>query len=488
MKKRTRREFLAGSLAGVGAVAFGLGGRVLGANNDIRIGVIGVGSNVKIGGKGKQDLRDFLKLKGVRIVALCDVDRRILDAEAASCADMGQKVVTYTDVRRMLDDKNIDAVSITTPNHWHALGTIWACQAGKDVYVQKPASHNIWEGRKMVEAARKYGRIVYSTSGPRSGTGLPDAFAWAREGHLGRILYTHGLNYKPRRSIGKVSKAQTIPSYIDYDLWCGPSPVTPVMREYLHYDWHWDFNYGNGDIGNMGIHYMDACRLALAQDTLPKQVLSIGGRLGYDDDGQTPNTMITFLDYKPAPIIFEVRGLPATKSGQNKSWSKNMDSYRDVSIGIVVHCQNGYIAQNKAFDNDGNLIREFETTNTSGKVNFLKVMRSRRMSDLQSDILEGHLSASLIHMANISYRSGSRASRDELAAAACGSDEMKDAFGRFAGHLEANEVDINKAGVVLGASLTMDAKKERFVGSMSEIANRYVSKNYRKGFEVPEKV
>lgn len=488
MKRSTRREFLAGSLAGAGAVAFGRGGKVLGANNDIRIGMIGIGSNIRVGGKGKMDLRAFLKLGGVRIVALCDPDRRILDAEARRCRDIGQKVATYTDVRRMLDNKEIDAVSIATPNHWHALGTILACQAGKDVYVQKPASHTIWEGRKMVEAGLKYKRVVYSASLVRSGSSMPEAFAWARQGNLGKILYAHGLNYRPRMSIGKVSGPKDIPSHVDYNLWCGPSPMTPLMRENLHYDWHWDFNYGNGDIGNMGIHYMDACRMALGQDTLPKQVLSIGGRFGYDDDGQTPNTMITFLDYKPAPIIFEVRGLPASKSAWNKVWYNNMDKHRNVSVGIVVHCEKGYIAQDKAYDNDGNLIREFKATNTSGKANFLKVMRSRRVSDLQGDILDGHLSASLIHMANISYRSGSRAGRAELAAAAAGSDEMKDSFARFAGHLDANEVDIDKAGVMLGASLTMDAKKERFVGPMSKVANKYVSKNYRKGFEVPEKV
>jgi predicted dehydrogenase len=487
MSRLTRRDFIR-NLTAAACVGFGsaasarTSSKVLGANDDIRIAIVGLRK------KGKEHLDLFGKVPGVRIVALCDVDTEFLDFEAGKFKDRNEKVATYVDYRKLLDNKDIDAVVIVAPDHWHALMMVWACQAGKDVYVEKPASHNIWEGRKMVEAARKHGRIVYSACLARSASSLPNAFAWAREGHLGKILYAHGLNYKPRMSIGKVSGPQAIPSYIDYDLWCGPAPVTPLMREHLHYDWHWDFNYGNGDIGNMGIHYMDACRMALGQDTLPTNVLSIGGRFGYEDDGQTPNTMITFLDYKPAPIIFEVRGLPAARDAQKQSWAKNMDKYRDVSIGIVVHCEEGYIAQNKAFDKAGNLIKEFEATDPSGKANFLKVMRSRRVGDLQGDILDGHISASLVHMANISYRCGAKTGRDELAAAASGNDRMKDAFGRFAGHLEANGIDVDKAGVVLGASLAMDNKKERFVGAMSNIANKYVSKNYRKGFEVPDNI
>lgn len=492
MKKTTRREFVRGSLAGAASLLVaGTGARaypyarVRGANEDIRIGTIGVGSNVKIGGKGKADIRDFLKIPGVRVVALCDVDSEILGKQADKMAADNQKVATYADVRKMLDSKDIDAVSITTPNHWHALDTVWACQAGKDVYVQKPASHNIFEGRKMVEAARKYKRIVYSTSGPRGATGLAEAFAYARQGHLGKILYAHGLNYKPRQSIGKVSGQQKVPDTVNYDLWSGPAPVVPLMREYLHYDWHWNWYYGNGDLGNMGIHYMDACRMALAQPTLPRHVLSVGGRFGYDDDGETPNTMITFLDYKPAPIIFEVRGLPKGKQYQDNSWNKSMDRYHNVSIGAIVRCEHGYIAQNKAYDRSGKLLKTFEPTNKDGKSNFIDAVRSRRVSDLQSDVLEGHLSAALVHMANISYRTGATADQDEIAATAKGSSAMADAYERFAAHLDANEIDVAKTPVTLGAALTMDPDKERFVGALSRKANRLVSREYRKPFVVP---
>ena len=499
MKNVTRREFVKGSLMKGAGIALAAGGikaapfaKARGANEDVRIGVIGIGSNVKIGGKGKHDIGLFRKIPGVRIVALCDVDTSNLRPEAQKFRNRNEKVTSYTDMREMLDDKNVDAVSITTPNHWHALAAIWACQSDKDVYVQKPASHNIWEGRKMVEAARKYDRIMLCTSAPRSQTGIGETFEYIRQGKLGKILYAHGINYKPRMSIGKVKGEQEIPKTLDYNLWTGPAPMAPLMREYLHYDWHWDWRYGNGDLGNMGIHYMDACRWALNQNTLPKRVLSVGGRFGYDDDGQTPNTMITFLDYEPAPIIFEVRGLPQNKDFRAKPWvqnsKKSMDYYQGVQIGVIVHCEHGYVAQNKAYDKDGNLIKEFAPTNTDDKTNFLKAVRSRKVSDLYGDILEGHLSAALVHIANISYRIGKETPKGQIKDIVQGEKEMDDAFDRFAAHLDANEIDLKKKPVVLGAWLTMDPKKERFVGALSEHANELVSRKPREGFAVPEEV
>ena len=284
-----RRQFLTSALAAGAAVSLAPA-RVLGANDDIRLGVIGIGSFVKIGGKGRGDIRDFRKIPGVRVVALCDCDADHLDYEVEQFRKRNEPVKAYRDFRQLLDDDQIDAVSITTPNHWHSLMTIMACQAGKDVFVQKPASHNLFEGRQMVEAARKYGRIVQATHGPRNSGAVEESFEFARKGNLGSMRCVYGINYRPRTSIGKVDGPQPVPSSCDYDLWCGPAPKKPLMREYLHYDWHWDWDTGNGDLGNMGIHYMDACRWALGKAELPKRVISVGARIGYDDDGQTPNT------------------------------------------------------------------------------------------------------------------------------------------------------------------------------------------------------
>jgi predicted dehydrogenase len=495
MKTMTRRQFVKTSASvallgsGVSVAPFA---RALGANDDVRLAVVGIGSTVKIGGKGKADIRDFRKVPGVRIVALCDVDHANLDPEVEQFKKRNEKVDAYTDIRRLLENKEIDAVSITTPNHWHSLIAIWACQAGKDVFVQKPASHNIFEGRKMVEAARKYKRIVQCTSGSRSPSGIKEALAWARQGGLGKLLCVHGVNYKPRVSIGKVSGPQPIPKSIDYDLWSGPAPVKPLLREYLHYDWHWDWQYGNGDLGNMGIHYMDGCRMAVGLDSLPQRVISIGGRFGYVDDGQTPNSQITFLDYEPAPIIFEVRGLPKNKSYQQSPWDRNakasMDSDSGIQIGVVVHCEHGYVANNKAFDLDGKLIKAFQPTNPDLNTNFIAAVRSRRVGDLEGDILQGHLSAALVHMANIGYRLGKTAPAGEIKERVSGQKEWARAYDRFAGHLSANGIDLDRTPAVLGPMLTMDSAQERFVGEFNREANQLVSRDYRQPFVVPEKV
>jgi len=485
----TRRNFLKMSATAAGVAPFS---RVLGANDDIRLAVIGVGSSVKIGGKGKQEIKAFSKIPGVRIVALCDPERAHLDPEVQRLRDSGQKAEGYTDMRRLLESKDVDAVVITTPNHWHALATIWSCQAGKDVYCQKPASHNIFEGRKMVEAAAKYKRIVASPHGPRGRSGIGEAFAYARQGKLGKMLYAHGLNYRPRTSIGKVSAPTPIPKTLDYDLWSGPAPIKPVTREYLHYDWHWNWLYGDGDLGNMGIHYMDACRWALGQQTLPERVLAIGGRFGYDDDGETPNSQVAFLDYKPAPLIFEVRGLPKSKEFLAQNWEKNsnttMDSYQGVRVGVIVHCENGYIAQNKAFDNQGKLIEEFKPANESEEENFIKALRSRKSSDLQANMLDGHLSAALVHMINISHRIGRETPGGQIRETVRGQKDFAEACERFFAHLAGNEIDVRKHPVTLGPWLKMEPKEERFVGAFSERANQLLTRDYRRPYVVPEKV
>ena len=481
------------SLASLGnGIAASPFARVLGANEAVRLGVVGIGSSVKIGGKGKQDIRDFRKIPDVRIVALCDVDRAHLDPQVEQFKQWNEKVEAHTDVRRLLENREIDGISITTPNHWHALVTVWACQAGKDVFVQKPASHNIFEGRKMVDAARKYQRIVQCTSGSRSRSGIPEALAFARQGGLGKIRYIHGVNFKARTSIGKVTRPTPIPNTLDYDLWSGPAPVLPVMREYLHYDWHWDWHYGNGDLGNMGIHYLDGCRMATGQDRLPRHVISVGGRFGYADDGQTPNSLITFFDYEPAPVIFEVRGLPKDQSFQKSPWDKNakatMDTFCGIQIGVTVQCENGYIANNKAFDREGKLIRVFPPTNADTAVNFIEVMRSRKVEALEADILQGHLSAALIHMANISYRLGKSASPGEIQERIGGRKDLLNAYQRFQEHLEANGVEFTETPAVLGPMLTLNPDAERFTGEFSAEANKLVSRDYRPPFVVPEKV
>ena len=498
MSRFNRRVFLGRTVAGgfaARAIAGGrLSGGVLGANDDVRLAVVGLGSKIKNGGRGKADIREYRNIPGVRIVAVCDVDSRILGEEMDDFGRRNEKVEAYSDVRKLLENKDIDAISITTPNHWHALLTIWACQAGKDVYVQKPASHNISEGRRMVEAADKYHRIVMCPNGSREPHGFIEALDYVRQGNLGKVRTIRGLNYRSRTSIGKVDRALPVPSEIDYDLWSGPAPIAPVMRRNFHYDWHWMWLYGNGDLGNLGIHNVDGCRMA-AGGALPRHVISIGGRFGYDDDGQTPNTQIVYYDYEPAPILLEVRGLPKNKSLQRDtyaakdSWGRGaMDTYKGISVGKVILCEDGYVVDGTAFDNDGRQIKKFTPTTPKLMDNFIQCVRSRRAGDLMANVLEGHLSAVLMHMGNISHRIGQAAPDREIGERIAGNKEQAAAYERFKTHLSANGVDLDKTPATLGAMLTIDPSTERFVGEFSDKANQFISRQYRRPFVVPEKL
>src|SRR5881394_1973139 len=302
MNKQTRRSFLKSSaLATTATVAWSARSwsQVPSANDDIRIAVVG------FGGRGQSHLEGFGKIQGCRITGLCDVDDAILGKEKQKQSDKGVSVEAFSDIRKLLESKNVDAISIATPNHWHSLAALWSVQAGKDVYVEKPVSHNVWEGRKLVEAARKHNRIVQTGTQCRSSVGLQEAIAWIQAGNLGKIIRARGLCYKRRASIGLAGGPQPVPESVDYDLWCGPAPKHPLMRKKLHYDWHWVWETGNGDDGNQGIHQMDLARWALGEPELAPRVISIGGRLGYEDDGRTPNTQVVFHDYAKAPLIFE---------------------------------------------------------------------------------------------------------------------------------------------------------------------------------------
>ncbi|HUT22955.1 MAG TPA: Gfo/Idh/MocA family oxidoreductase [Sumerlaeia bacterium] len=485
----TRRDFIKTSL---GAAAAGSAllqacrsprgatstwSKPLGANDDVRIGVAG------IRGKGNAHIQDFRRIPGVRVVALCDPDRRILAQRVQQFAESKQQVAAYVDVRKMIDDAEVDAIVIASPNHWHALMSVWACQAGKDVYVEKPCSHNVWEGRKIVEAARKYGRIVQVGTQSRSDLALREGIKYCQDGNLGKILLVRGLCYKPRGSIGKVSGPQFVPSYIDYDLWTGPAPLKPLMRTNLHYDWHWVWDTGNGDIGNQGIHQMDVCRWAAGAAQLSPRVMSVGGRFGYDDDGETPNTQFVFHDYDEIPILFEVRGLPVRKDGPG------MPHYKGIRIGNVIHCEGGYFAGGFAYDNDGKKIKSFEIEQGSGhQANFIEAVRSRRASDLNADILEGHLSSALCHTGNISHLLGREASPHEIHEQIKSEPEALETFERFKEHLAANEVDITKTKATLGPWLKMNPEKERFVGFGAAKANRLLTRDYRQPYVVPKRV
>jgi predicted dehydrogenase len=505
---QTRRNFLKSSLAASAALSLParIYAQAAGANDDIRIGVVG------FNGRGMDHINNYLKVKGARIVALCDVDSAVLDKGVAQLKAKGQEVTGYQDFRKMLESKEIDAISIATPNHWHSLGAIWAIQAGKDVYVEKPVSHNVWEGRQLVKAADAHQRIVQMGVQSRSGVGLAAALEWLKDAPLGKLQYARALCYKRRPSIGKVTGEQAVAETIDYDLWCGPAAKLPLTRQKLHYDWHWVWNTGNGDLGNQGIHQMDIARRFLGEDGLSPAVFAFGGRLGYVDDGETPNSLVVFHDYKKAPLIFEVRGLPSRPASvktepdgkEVKLAEGGMDKYRGSSVGVIVQYENGHIlcpdyTDAIAYDAQGTEIKKFakaakgaagsapaESESENHYANFLKAVRSRKTADLHGKILDGHISSALCHTGNIAYQLGKKTAPAAIMEKIKGSKDATDSFDRLAKHLAANDVDISTDQMTCGEYLQFDPKTEKFIGNAA--ADKLLTREYRAGFVVPEKV
>jgi predicted dehydrogenase len=486
----TRRRFLQSSALATAGVALSARSwaQVAGANGDIRVAVIG------LNGRGRNHLQSLQRVKGVRLVALCDIDSTVLARAKATLAGEGVNVKTYVDLRELVASRDVDAVTIATPNHQHSLQGIWACQAGKDVYIEKPVSHNVWEGRQLVAAAAKYQRVVQCGTQIRSGTGLQEAVAWIRAGHLGRITAARGFCYKRRDSIGLADGPVAIPAGINFDLWCGPAPLVPPKRKRLHYDWHWVHVTGNGDVGNQGIHQMDVARWFLGETGLPRSTLSVGGRLGYVDDGDTPNTQVVIHDYASAPLIFEVRGLPAKAGGGDgggkRGSGSGMDNYRGVGVGNVIDCEGGSLVTTNyftatAYDKAGKAVKEFKGTDRHMQ-NFIDVVRSRKTADLYGPIEEGHVSSALCHLGNISHLVGRASAPEVLREKIKGNAGLSEACGRMLEHLAANQVDVKATPLTLGALLTVDGKHERFTGEFARPANALLTRNYRAPFVVPD--
>ena len=502
MRPTTRRNFLKNSMAA--GLALGLPrivigderpSKAMGPSDTVRCAVVGLGATTAVGGvggRGHQLIPRLREVPGARIVALCDVDQAHLDREAQPFKDRGEEVATHIDIRRVLDDKTIDAVVVATPNHWHALATVWACQAGKDVYVEKPFAYNIWEGRQMVAAARKYGRMVQAGTQTRSRPLLRQAFDYLHSGELGPIRFAHCLVYRARDGIGKVTTPTPVPATVDYDLWCGPAPKGPLMRKQLHYEWHWFWATGNGEMGNNGIHVIDICRWALGQNQPPPRAMSIGGRFAFDDCGETANTQIALLDYQPAPIICEVRNVRAGKDPAAIGKFRNLTS----SAGVVIDCEGGYFAGEAPtgafFDKDGKKIKDITDDGSSQRLevlhlsNFVAAVRSRKAADLAAGALEGHRSAACCHIANISHRLGKESAPEAIGEAIQANRELSDAFERCRDYLRANGVDLSATPAVLGPWVSYDSRHERFVHGFADQANGLSQREYRPPFVLPK--
>ncbi len=424
----SRRTFVAG--AGGMLISHLAASKAMSANDKLRVAVIG------LNGRGKDHVQGVMSQPDAEVTCLCDVDLVVANKRAEDFEKKyGKKPKVVQDLRRVFDDKEIDAVTIATPNHWHSLAAIWACQAGKDVYVEKPGSHNIFEGRKLVEAAHKYNRIVQHGVQLRSSEAVQEAVQHLRKGTIGNVYMSRGLVFRWRPSIGKKG-TEPVPEGLDYNMWTGPAQMEPFSRRIVHYNWHWTWNYGNGDVGNQGIHETDLCMWGLGVETLPAKITAMGGKFLFDDDKITPEVLTTLYHYPDQKklIQFEVR-----------PWCTNAED--GASVGNIFYGSEGYLVVN---DYDSYQIyfgrkKEKGPGRRAGGdhfANWIKAIRSRKTSDQNGPVESAHLASGLAHLGNISYR--------------------------------------------LGRVLSFNAATEKFVNDKE--ADTYLTRNYRKGFEVPAKV
>ncbi|MBN1395878.1 MAG: Gfo/Idh/MocA family oxidoreductase [Pirellulales bacterium] len=474
----SRRRFVQGAAAAAFSASCLISRRALAANDVIRVGVVGLG----IRGLGTHIPR-MAELPGVAIAAVCDADRSRMAAAAKLCEEKyNQKVHQDLDVRSLLDRKDIDVVCNATQQYWHALGTIWACQAGKHVYVEKPLSHYIWEGRQMVNAARKYKRIVQCGTQQRSCAADGEIIAWIRDGNLGKIKLVTAFADKLRTSVGKRSEPLPIPPEIDYDLWCGPAKKLPIYRDKLQYDCSFDWNTGDGESANQGVHEIDLARWLLGVDEWPRRVMSIGGRFAFDDAADCPNTQIIYYDYPDMPLIYQVHNMSVAKGSNQRTkfrgWTRG--------AGVAVDCEGGYAIINfggKVYDNKGKLIKKF-TGREDHFANFIEAVRAGRPELLNADVLEGHRSTCNCHAGNISYRLGRKAAKDDIRRVTREIPAWDETFDRLLAHLKAHEIDVDAATITLGPWLRPVPGEERFENNPE--ADRLVKGLYREKFMVPE--
>ena len=485
MSKRTRRQFLEDSMFATAAATaaawhanpvnrvFAEDTAEASPNDKLSVCCVGVRS------RGSDHIAGFLGRKDCEITWIVDTDENVGKSRAVEIAKkQGREPQVATDMRKAFDDKELDIVTIATPNNWHALAAIWALQAGKDVYVEKPVSHNVSEGRRIVEVARKHNKICQTGTQSRSMNGMREGMQFIHEGGIGNITMARGLCYKRRPSIGAKGE-YPVPAGVNYDLWLGPAPMAPVTRKQFHYDWHWQWPYGNGDLGNQGIHQMDIARWGLKVNQLANSAWSFGGRIGYQDAGDTPNTQVCCFDYGDGKsLVFEVRGLET-------------QPFMGAGIGNIFHGSEGYAVMpgyndTIIFDAQGNKVKEFHGGGDHYG-NFVDAVHSRKTEDLHADILEGHLSSGLCHLGNISYLQAT----DEIAIA----DLKKvaengnaawfaqDLLGRIESHVADNKLDPKTTKFKVGPMLTFDPQTEKFVNNSA--ADALLTRDYRAPFVVP---
>lgn len=479
--RSNRRQFLAGAAAAAAGVAVASRpsrAHAL-ANDEISLGFI------SCGGRAGEHMRAFSEVPGVRIAGLCDPDeQRLMEAKKKF-----PSAKTWTDMRGMLEDESIDAVVVATTNHWHCLASIWAMQAGKHVYVEKPLSHNQWEGRQAVEAAKKYKKVCAIGTQQRSDPMQAEIKKFLHEEKaLGKILSARVNRYGIRKPIGKRDKPLEIPKTVNYDLWLGPAQDLPIYRDNLQYDWHWDWNTGSGEMGNWGVHVLDDLRNNVFQDkvTLPQRIFGGGGRVVWNDAGETPNVHFVYFDTGSIPVVIGLSNLPAGPDANNSP------KHPGPGSGYIAYCEGGRFEGQRgggaAYDADGKLITKFKGNGGNGvhHKNFIECVRKNDPSGLNASIEVGHDSTGWCNLANIAFRSGTALKMDAVK----GIDDPQGIWASLLKeteeHLGNYSLKLDSPGLMLGPVLTVDPKKEVFVGDHAEAANKFLKREYRAPYAVPE--
>jgi hypothetical protein len=475
----TRRAFLQGGLAAGAAMALPFGRlHAAGANDEINVALIGCGN------RGGQLAEMFARIKGVNLAGLCDPDQERVAAAKKKYA----KAKTFTDMRKVFDDGDIDAVIIATCNHWHALAAIWAMQAGKDVYVEKPLANNHWEGQQIVAAAKKHGRIVQVGTQQRSDPMQAEIKQFLHADRaIGKVLSARVNRYGVRESIGKRDTPLEIPKTVDYDLWLGPAQDQPIMRKNLHYDWHWVWNTGSGEMGNWGIHVLDDLRNNVFQDkvTLPTKICGGGGRVAWNDAGETPNLQMAYFEAGGIPVVTGLCNLPASPGGTSSPERPGPES------GYIAYCEGGRLEGQRgsavAFDSKGKEMKKFKGPggNDLHQANFIDAVRRRDPSVLMAPADVGLYSTAWCHLANIATMVGGPHSRErieQIKQLSEGSSRLIEELGSV---LHANDINPGDA-IRISPVLEFDAKSEKFVGEHADEANRHLSREFRAPFVVPQ--